>query len=217
MQSRLVVCSLVLLVQIVIVLHVGAAQAEAPAGYTVTAIQILDGFNDVQANMINSKSTAVGVASGYDSAGNSAFYPILYQNGKLKFLGGDGVIGSASDVNNRGKIVGYVSPDGISGGTVPALLATDGYTDLGNLGGDGGANAINGNSQVVGYSYTGEGSDSPAHAFYWEEGDITDLGGLADDGSSYALDINDDGLIVGASTQDAATPIFSPGTHAVIW
>src|SRR5256712_12337993 len=49
------------------------------------------------------------------------------------------------------------------------------------------------------------------HAFLWQDGTMTDLGGLPGYQFSVAWDINDRGQVVGSSYGDDGT------THAVLW
>ena len=82
-------------------------------------------------------------------------------------------------------------------------------TDLGTLGCCGSyASAINERGQIVGNSFTASGEQ---HAFLWQEGVMTDLGTLASDNSSLALDINERGQIVGHGSSD------SGGYRAILW
>lgn len=70
-------------------------------------------------------------------------------------------------------------------------------TDLGTLGGiSASAGTVNNVGQVIGSSTI---SSSAMHAFFWEDGEMIDLGTPSGFGVSYASGLNDDGLIV-AST-----------------
>jgi probable HAF family extracellular repeat protein len=75
-----------------------------------------------------------------------------------------GFFGHASDINNRGQVVGSTA----SGGWTHAFLWEDGrMTDLGTLGGDySEASDINSRGQVVGYSYT---ASDEYHAVLWSK------------------------------------------------
>jgi len=82
-------------------------------------------------------------------------------------------------------------------------------TDLGTLGGhSGSAYGINDAGQVVGSSLA---TDGFMHAFLWQDGTMTDLGGLPGYQFSVAWDINAAGQVVGSSY--GADGI----THAVLW
>ena len=72
--------------------------------------------------------------------------------------------------------------------------------DLGTLGGDfSRARAINNLGQVVGWAECADG----AHAFLWEHGTMTDLGGPYEDEHSYANDISESGHVVISSANRA--------------
>lgn len=76
---------------------------------------------------------------------------------------------------------------------------------------------INDSGQVIGYSSKNNGSDSSERAFFWQNGQMTDLGSLGGDVSK-AWAINKSGQVVGVSlVPDANTP-NSPGVyHAFLW
>lgn len=108
----------------------------------------------------------------------------------------EGRLGAAHDVNNHGRVVGYIRT---SSGSERAFLwsAEQGLTELGTLGGRSSvARAVNDRDQVVGDSETASGE---VHAFLWtRERGMRDLGIR---GSAY--DINEHGQVVGIEGQTA--------------
>ena len=94
----------------------------------------------------------------------------------------------AIDLNAHGQVVGT---SGLAAGGSHAFLWENGtLTDLGTLGGDSLAVAVNEGGQVIGRSMTGSGE----HAFLWEDGQMTSLGVLEpEDRYSRALAVNDAG------------------------
>ncbi len=96
-------------------------------------------------------------------------------------------------------VVGIVVAIGM--GTVPvhgAVRYT--ITDLGSLGVGSAVSCINNAGAIVGYADTPEGTN---HAILWEDGSLEDLSGAVGE-PSYALAINDSGLIVGSSVYSPA-------------
>jgi len=65
------------------------------------------------------------------------------------------------------------------------------------------ANAINNHGQVVGQSDLP--GDTFTHAFFWQNGVMTDLSTLPGDSNSIATDINDNGQVVGVSCDATST------------
>ncbi len=125
----------------------------------------------------------------------------------------DACCSRATDVNDRGQVVGWseVPPrdDGGPGedrGTHPFLWENGVLRDL-NVGDFSAASAIS-NSGIVVFS---SGRFDFGSAFLWDNGVITQLEGL---GGSFdnAADISPSGQVVGLS----ATPRFE-ATHAVVW
>jgi probable HAF family extracellular repeat protein len=91
----------------------------------------------------------------------------------------------------------------------PVLFTEDAWLRLGSLGGDcGGANAVNDDGTVVGFTSVDRGHAS--HAFVWKNGVMTDLGSLGGSRAA-ANDISKGGTIVGYATDARLDP------HPVAW
>jgi probable HAF family extracellular repeat protein len=129
--------------------------------------------------------------------------------------------GAATAINDHGQIVGISGTCDVAVGAFTAthaLLWQNGtVTDLGNLGGMGWNTpmAINQRGDIVGFSdlagdVSGGVLTANFHAFIWTKatGRMTDLGVLPGDSLSEALDINDEGQVVGLSI---------PSFHAFIY
>jgi len=160
--------------------------------------------------------------------------PFLWQDGvmnPLPTLGGNN--GEATAINNRGEVAGFAensSPD--PGCPTPQVLHFKPVVwekgvihKLPTLGGDpdGVAFMINDNGQTVGASgncATFNPIDLynlvPVHALLWEKGKATDLGNLGGQtgqaGGNIALDINNQGQVVGNSDLPGDTTF-----HAFLW
>jgi len=111
------------------------------------------------------------------------------------------------DVNDDGDVAGFADlPDGRG---YHAFLYSAGNTiDLGSLGGNSSAVALNESGVVVGRSGLASGTNH--HAFRYENGVMEDLGTLGGP-SSTAFDVNGNGLIVGSAETSDGVP------HAFIW
>jgi probable HAF family extracellular repeat protein len=128
-------------------------------------------------------------------------------DGSIHFLPGLGGEGSSAlDIDNNGNVVGSATlPSGLV--THAAFWpASGGIADLGTLGGNWSqAIALNASRHITGQSRTASGQ---VHAFIYHvdaNGTVlsqTDLGVLSGN-SSYAYDINNDGMVVGTSDSKA--------------
>ncbi|MFN8006260.1 MAG: S8 family serine peptidase [Terriglobia bacterium] len=111
----------------------------------------------------------------------------------------------AKAINNRNQVVGWSfneENDLDPGADKKAMVwsATEGMQLLGTLGGKQSvAQDINDHGQIVGWSNVYSG-DPTKHAFYWENGNMRDLGALPGGDQSQALAINSSGQIAGIGT-----------------
>ncbi len=142
------------------------------------------------------------IAGQSDVSSDDYRHAFLWQDGKMKDLNTiAGSYSSAYGINNLGQVVGdfylIVSP-GRYMGPYAFLWQNDAMTALKTLDGQTcEAEAINDKGQIVGSSVV-----QPmgwTHAFLWQNDTMTNLGALPRGGDSYALDINEDGLVVGYS------------------
>jgi len=156
-------------------------------------------------------SSATGINSGGQVAGNSGDYAFLYSSStgmsSLGSLGGGW--SDAYGINDSGQVVG----DSYTASYADhAFLysSSKGMTDLGTLGGSTStAYGINNSGQIVGDSYTASGAD---HAFLYNSGSssakMLDLGTMGG-ADSQANAINNGGQIVGWSdTASGASHAF---------
>ena len=126
-------------------------------------------------------------------AGPSSY---LWQNGTMTLIGSPGTYFHAAAISDNGSVVGDI----IVGNSGHAAL-WNGSTiiDLGTLGGsNSSARGVNDAGQVVGLSYVPGLSEQ--HAFVWQNGVMTDLGGFGGTYHGYmnlANGINASGQIVG--------------------
>ncbi|MFL5330023.1 MAG: hypothetical protein ACJ8C4_14050 [Gemmataceae bacterium] len=125
-------------------------------------------------------------------------------------FGGSTTVG---EINDTGTIVGISTyPDSH---TRPYIFVNGQMTDIGNLGGvSSGARGVNSTGQVVGFSSLLTGVQ--AHAFLYQNGQMSDLNDVIPTGSGYVLndawDINDFGQIICQATN----PAFGGFTHSVL-
>jgi probable HAF family extracellular repeat protein len=160
------------------------------------------GGNVSQALGVNVHGVIVGGSNETENASND---PFLWSatSGFLRI----GVNGACYAINDEGQVAGVTGNDGYafrwtkSGGKV--LLGTLG-------GGNTSPFAISAQGDVVGYSFTGDGT---YHAFLWNQSaGMTDLGTLGGI-NSYALGINSSRDVVGWATVTGPNSYY----HAFFW
>ena len=171
-------------------------------------------------------------ALGIPSAGNSCL-PFVWQNGAmtaLPTLGGNN--GAVNQIDKRGEMAGLAenaTPDpGCPAPQVlqfkPVIWANGKIHELVTLDGDldGAAFAINDYGQVAGasgqcsaFNFSILENLQPLHALLWERGTVIDLGTLGGTGLGFgnlALNLNNQGQVVGQSDLAADTNF-----HAFLW
>jgi probable HAF family extracellular repeat protein len=196
----------------------------------MTALPTLGGYNGFAAG-VNEQGQIAGWAenSVHDSTCSGSqvlqFKPVVYgpdpnRIEELPTYPGD-PDGAATAINAQGQVVGISGICDVAVGALTAkhaLLWQNGnVVNLGSLGGVGWNTpmAINSRGDIVGFSdLTGDTSTGQLvanfHAFIWtkQSGKMVDLGTLAGDNVSEALDVNDQDQVVGVSF---------PSAHAFIW
>lgn len=173
---------------------------------------------------INQADQVVGLAT---LPGDMVVHGFLWSKGVMEdlgTLGGDASV--AYWINNRQQVVGMADTsvlNPLSGSFIShAFFDERGLMiDIGALGGyDSIATAINERGQVTGVSEITKvpdpdpkfGGAPPFHAFVWEDGMMTDLGGLLGGKFSWGIAIDNHGRVVGmANTAGDAT------AHAFVW
>ena len=164
-----------------------------------------------------------GQVAGYVSESGDVHNEAAVWNGLTPMiLGGvpDCTNGVALGINGNGLVVGYlgcgkdkVAEPAVWHGTTATLLPIPIKPTIGGPGGK--ALAVNDSGLIVGASNNAGGNNTPTNinATAWANGVVTDLGPFpTKEGSSSALAVNKQGIIVGKSTW-----ILDQLTHAALW
>ena len=191
--------------------------------------------NIYQANAVNDNGSVAGYIWWYDGGNGSSLgtYTVNNQTTFIRSLvpNASGTKTSLNDLNNAGLAVGTASTShydpappypgfpGVAGDYGTHAFRTDGVNkvDIATLGGvNSGGNGINSNGQVVGWSEIDRNSPT-RHSFLYARGEVTDLGQIAGNDNSTALDINDAGLIIGNTTLNDNNPWHPKYTRGYIY
>lgn len=187
------------------VLPASAQAIVAPAAMATDEPEIVDlgvlpGGTSSFAEAINDQGHVVGSSD----VGDTISHAFLWRRGRMIDLGtlggGPSDSSGATDINNRGQIVGS-STIAVSEGdfTTHAFLWHRGrMIDLGTLGGPQSfATGINDRGDVVGYSSpAGEPAGGNVHAFLWRDGRMIDLGLVEGETITNAEAVNNRGQVV---------------------
>lgn len=163
--------------------------------YEITDLSFIKGHGPAVA--INNEDHIVGCTLTPDP--NARFTVFIWspEKGRRTIPALEGKASYASDINDKGQVVGYFTEPGQEKPDRAFIWDEQtGLTELGLLGSGSQAHAVNNKGQVVGESWTTEGQ---RHAFIWDKTNgMRDLGTLG--GSiSQAFDINEKGQVVGNS------------------
>ncbi len=166
------------------------------------------GGTDAEATLLNERGQIVGES--YISSDPSPYcannlgLPLstgafLWQKDKMENLGSfGGTCTFATDLNNRGQVVGLSTLPGDQG-QHPFLWDRGKLTDLGTFGGgNGSVSEINEVGDAAGWAAYPD--DQMFHAALWKNGNIVDLGTIGNDPFSFAFSINAKGQIAGFSS-----------------
>ena len=198
------------------------------AGQTMAAAAYM---RDSKVTLLNqalhAASTVLGINTAgkmlcFDDAGNNNLYitspyaAINPQTDLLTPLTGGGffnsIVQSGHCINDAGHAVAACTYDngGSNAGTHAVLWTSKQPTDLGSLGGDSFAGALNNADVVVGYSLLSD--QKTPRAFIYQNGHMLDLNTLLPAASNWVLtqatDINDYGEIVGTGSHNGTPMAF---------
>jgi probable HAF family extracellular repeat protein len=172
----------------------------------------LRGSSRSEAWAVNDRGQVIGHV---DMKGCCRQLAFLWENGKMRDLGTLGSdINEAVAVNNSGQVVGWSSPR--------AFLWEEGKLSvLGPAGGFAHPSDINERGQVVltaDSDVRDKDGDPVLHAFLWQAGTMTDLGGSAGGGTTEAVAINERGRVIALEPGDFDfLEGGRVGDHALVW
>ncbi len=199
-----------LIVAVTVALASAAASVAAPYTPPAYTLQVLPGG----ASAISNTGWIAGTIIDAQGVG----HPYRWRAGKTEMLRDWGRGSSALAVNDNGEVVGTARPPvdmPVFWQYSPAVLFGTGTPEILGIvsGGDGNANAINNQRQIVG---TGYHDNLLFEAFLWENGAIRPLPRVPDVGGiSQALAINNSGHVVGWNQPLVSTA--DEGPTAVLW
>jgi probable HAF family extracellular repeat protein len=184
------------------------------SGFRIVELPDL-GSGHARASSINSAGLVVGQSNRTPHGPSRAC--VWRDNGVLSEIGSGSLSSGAVDVSDNGQIAGTLQL--ADGGSRAFLLTDTGMLTSETLGGfHSNACALNNRGEVVGGSWSIPGNtqgDKRERAFKWTQGEgLQDLGALAEDWCSRAVDINDQGTIVGDSRPSG---LFTGPNRAFIW
>lgn len=190
--------------------------AVAAPTYALTDLGALVGNAPSDGIAINESGSAL--LSAQDAYAPSVTHYYMYANGSLVSLGNLALPGS----DNGGAVA--IADNGLIAGTAQAYDGAHAFldigyvlTDLGNLGGTGGASAsdLNTSGHVIGWSDNGVNQS----AYLYENGRMSGLAGLSGDlsGPSFAYGINESDQVVGEAEFAPAGVNSASVSHAVLW
>lgn len=194
---------------ILVCLLLAGHAAAAAVAYSLTDLGTLGGDGTAQAFDINEAGQVVG----YATTPSLKYHAFLWDDGVMTDLGTlpTGSTSRAFGLNNAGQVVGFAFDGSAAGGANNhAFLWADGVmTDLFPEPAHSVANAINDVGQVV-------GQHNLNHPYIWQDGQFTELGGFGGSNAfGYALDINNNGQVVGSSFVNNGSDGLSQ--HAFLW
>jgi probable HAF family extracellular repeat protein len=178
----------------------GSRRAVVWDGASLVDLGTLGGSWAIAVAINNAGQVAGSSATGADGCEHA----FIYSHAGMQGIGAQCGVGRA--INASGQVVGATWGAGLP--LHAFMYGAGGMTELGAFGGaDSIATAINDAGQVAGYYLVG----GHQHAFLWDQGVVTDLGGLPGVSGSVAYGISKAGVVLGSERGSAQ------GNRAMIW